>query len=155
MTNENVVYIQINDWHAKDYNKRLLYCYLEGYQTIASNVTVDYPEGVVCKTIDEAEQWMIDNKLCINSDCYDMSSQMWITTTKEWVENNFSELMPYVSENPEDYMYKNDRKYFLKYIPENYGMHFSTPICGLEEDIDEYLADGRFAFPELFETNKK
>jgi len=155
MTNETVVYIQMNNWHKRDCNKRFFYCYLEGALSTMNGINVEYPEGIVCKTSDEEEQWMIDNKLCINNDVYDMSSQYWITTTKEWVERNFPELMPYVSEDPEDYMYKNDRKYFLKYTQENYGIHFSTPICGLEEDIVEYLADGRFAFPELFETNKK
>jgi len=151
-TTETVVYLQINNWTPPENQERFLSCYLEGSLT---DWDVEYPEGVVCHTVDEEEQWMVDNKLCINNDVYDMSSHYWITTTKEWIEKNFPELLCDASETGKDWLYKNDRKYFLKYMPENYGIHFSTPICGLEGDIAEYLADGRFAFPELFENDKK
>ncbi|WQJ53691.1 MAG: hypothetical protein [Wendovervirus sonii] len=144
---EQIVYFFINDWQLKEDFKRLFYCYLNGYISVMLKRHVDFPEGIVCKSIEDEYKWAIDNKICINIDIYDMATLFWITAPKEWVEKNFPEILPFVKQYPEDRIFKNDRKYYLKYIPENFGYHYAT---SMDDDTVEYLAAGRYAFPELF-----
>jgi len=85
-----------------------------------------------------------------------MSSHYWITTTKEWLEQNFPELLCDATETGKDWLYEDDKRYFLKYMPENYGNHFVTEYneTGMAE-VNEYLKAGRFAFPTLWTYFKK
>lgn len=122
MRTGTVVYFQCNDWEPyPNEAERFIYNYLEG--SIYAN-----EEGfnAVNKTIDDELKWIEANSLCINCDSYDQSVQYWVTTTREWLEENFPELVEYASEEPQDYMYKGDKKYFLKYIKENIGQHWAT-----------------------------
>lgn len=101
-----IVYLQCNDWSpSPEKASRLIYDYLEGSI---------YDKNSVIKTVEEKLEWVKTNKLCINTDIWNMSIQYWITTTKEWLELNFPELLPYCSETPDD-------DYYLEYTEDNYG----------------------------------
>lgn len=116
MRQGTVVYLQCNDWCPSPAEaEKFIYDYLEGYHD-----SIDNPNAVL-KTQEETETWIKENDLCINTEIYDMSIQYWVTTTKEWLEDNFPELLPYASEEPKDYMFEGDKKYFLKYEEENVG----------------------------------
>lgn len=116
MRQGTVVYFQCNDWSPSPKEaENFIYNYLEGYHD-----SIDNPNAVL-KTQEEVDTWYKENDLCINTEIYDMSLHFWVTTTKEWLEDNFPELLPYASEEPKDYMFKGDKKYFLKYEEENVG----------------------------------
>lgn len=120
MKKETIVYFQCNDWvPSPEAASKFIYAYLEG-SLYYKEQPFDFE--VVTKTTDEEHDWIKKNRLCINVDVYDQSLQYWVTTTKEWVEENFPELLPYVSEEPKDDMFKGDKKYYLKYTEENIGV---------------------------------
>lgn len=138
MRKGTIVYFQCNNWEPyPEEAERFIYNYLEG--SVYVHVK-DEQFNVVNKTIEEELAWIKSNDLCINCDIYDQSVQYWVTTTKEWLEENFPELVEYASEEPQDYMYKGDKKYFLKYIEENIGQHWATETMeiGLPDKFNEY-----------------
>lgn len=117
MRKGTVVYFQCNDWEPNpEESSRFIYDYLEG-----SMYANDKNSTSVNKTPEEEITWMKANDLCVNVDNYDMSLNYWVTTTKEWLEENFPELLPFASETPQSFMYEGDEKYFLKYTEDNVG----------------------------------
>lgn len=130
MIKGTVVYFQCNDWSPSPKEaERFIHQYLEG----------DFSEHTPMKTDAEVDEWIENDCLCINCDIYDMSIQYWITTTKEWLEQNFPELLSFVSEEPKDYLFKGDKKYFLKYSEENIGVHWWTNEKDYEENMDRFV----------------
>lgn len=113
-----IVYFQCNDWDpCPEEAERFIYNYLEGYL---------YPEEetTVCKTLEEVDKWERENELCIHFTTYDMSVNYWVSCKKSWLEQNFPELLPDASEEPEDFMWKGDKKFFPKYCLDNFGEYF-------------------------------
>lgn len=125
-----VVYLQINDWnpYPKE-SKRLINDYLEGLINIED-------ESIGAQPLYD---WIKENKLCINQDVYDQSLQYWITTTKEWLEENFPELLLFANEEPKDDCFKGDRKWFLRYCDENVGLFFINESSWGDELTEENL----------------
>lgn len=136
MRKGTVVYFQCNNWNPyPEEAGRFIYDYLEG--TLYTNYEQCNP---VNKTEQECLNWIKSNDLCINCDIYDQSVQYWVTTTKEWIKENFPELLEYASEEPQDDIYEGDKKYFLKYIEENIGQHWATETMErkLPDKFNEY-----------------
>lgn len=119
MRQGTIVYFQCNNWTPyPEEASRFIYDYLEG-----DFCSEDPDSTSVLKTPEEIDKWIRENDLCINQDLYDMSNQYWVTTTKEWLEENFPELLGVASEIPEDDLWVGDHMNFLQYREENVGCH--------------------------------
>lgn len=115
MRTGTVVYFQCNDWNPyPDAAYRFIYDYIEG------PVYAEHESSVI-KSRDEQDKWIKENDLCINSDIYDMSIEYWVTTTKEWLAENFPELLQFAMEEPDD-------EWFLKYEESNVGEFFINDL---------------------------
>lgn len=118
MRQGTIVYFQCNDWNPNpDEAARFIYKYILGDL---------YDDESILKTNEDIKNWIKENDLCVNMDIYDMSVNLWVTTTREWLEENFPELVEFASETPTDFMWEGDKKYYLKYSEENVGQFW----CG-------------------------
>lgn len=115
---EEIVYFACNDWNPTP-NESYNIC----YNYLSSCIVVDI-DKVVNKTADDAEKWVIDNKMCINCDIVDMSLSYYITAPKSVFEKYFKELLPLVKSEPYDFMFIGDKDMFLEYKEENIGINY-------------------------------
>lgn len=112
-----IVYFACNDWtpNPKE-SMNLCYNYLMSYSPDNKDI--------VNKNLEETEQWLKDNKICINCEVIDMSVSYYITAPLNVFEKYFKELLSYVKEEPYDFMFIGDKKFFLEHKEENIGFNF-------------------------------
>ena len=114
---DKIVYFACNDWNPTPKEAdNICYNYLMSYSSVNKDI--------VYKTIEDCEEWMKDNKICINVDIVDMSSSYYITAPLNVFEKYFKELLSYVKEEPYDFMFIGDKKFFLEHKEENIGFNF-------------------------------
>lgn len=114
----DIVYFACNDWHPdpkESYN--ICYNYLGSYTSCKE-------EEIVNKTIDESEKWVKDNRMCVNWEIIDMSTSYYITAPRKVFETYFKELLPFIKNEPYDFMWIGDNKCFLEHKEENFGFHY-------------------------------
>ena len=115
---EEIVYFAFNDWHPTPKEAdNLCYHYLEPF-------AIEDTSKLVNKTSDEVDEWVLKNKMCINCDVIDMSISFYITAPKSVFETYFKELLPFIKTEPYDFLFKGDKKIFLEYKEENFGINF-------------------------------
>lgn len=107
---EEVVYIQVNDWTPEDWEEVILdFLYVD--------------DG---NEIKDKHDMLVEERICVHQTIYDMSVQSWLTIPLSYAEEHFHDIMRHFSKKPQDYLFKGDRKWFLKHDVENYGFHFFT-----------------------------
>lgn len=114
----DIVYFACNDWSPEPkeaYN--ICYNYLGSYSGCKE-------EEIVNKTADDVEKWLIDNKICVNLEVVDMSTSYYITAPRKIFEETFQELLPFIKDEPYDFLWKGDSKCFLEFKEENFGTNF-------------------------------
>lgn len=114
----DIVYFACNDWHPdpkESYN--ICYNYLGSYSGCKE-------DEIVNKTIDESEEWVKNNKMCINMEIVDMSTSYYITAPRKVFETYFKELLPFIKDEPYDFLWIGDKKCFLEHKEENFGFNF-------------------------------
>ena len=103
MKNE-IVYFACNNWNPiPEDSIRLIYDNLENENG------KDFPER---------------NKLCVNVEVVDMSLSYYITANRIFFKKQFPELLAFVRTEPYDFLWENDRQYFLEYKEENIGYNY-------------------------------
>ena len=113
----DIVYFACNDWNPNPKESmNLCYNYLMSYNPDNKDI--------VNKNLEETEQWLKDNKICINCEVVDMSVSYYITAQRKVFETYFVELLPFIKNEPYDFMWKGDNKCFLEFREENIGFNF-------------------------------
>lgn len=111
---EDIVYFACNDWNPfPKESDNICYNYLSSYKPL--------DENVINKSVDDSQQWLIDNKICVNLEVVDMSCSYYITAPKKVFETYFKELLPLIKNEPYDFLWIGDNKQFLEYKEENFG----------------------------------
>jgi len=114
----DIVYFACNDWNPNpEEADNICYNYLGSYKGCEE-------EEIVNKTNDESEKWVKDNRMCINWEIIDMSISYYITAPRKVFEIYFKELLPFIKNEPYDFLWIGDKKCFLEYKEENYGFHY-------------------------------
>lgn len=107
-TATKIVYLFVNDWEPSPREaSKLCRWFLQNHYS---------------------EEEIVKEKLCVAYEIWDMSISMWITCSKDFIENKYPELLPYVTEKPQEPEY-------LEWKPENYGMKL------LESEPEYDMAD--------------
>ena len=103
--NDEIVYFACNNWYPEPKDaERLIYDNLENEND---------------KDFDER------NKLCINVDVVDMSFSYYITAKRSFFKEQFPELLKFVKTEPYDFLWDNDKQFFLEYKEENIGYSYA------------------------------
>ena len=92
---DKIVYLFVNDWEPSP-KEALGFC-----RWLLKN--------------NYSEEEIIKEKICIAYEVWDMSISMWITCPIEFIETKYPELLPKVTEKPQESEY-------LEWKLENYGM---------------------------------
>ena len=109
---DKIVYFACNNWHPSPKEAdRLIYEHLE-------------KDVEVKESVEYFENFIKENKLCVNMDVVDMSVSYYITAKRSFFEKKFPELIEYVKEEPYNFLWKIDKKLFLEYKEDNIGYNF-------------------------------
>lgn len=126
----DIIYFELNNWYAG----------------------VDYPadEPFLSWMRDDlnicfrSDNWCKQNKLCVVTECIDMSSNFCITAAKSWVEDNCPKLLT----NYEQFLRFPDEDgevhgrfgtHFLEYSEENFGVTWNA-----DEEYDDFEEDDEY-----------
>lgn len=112
---DKIVYFACNNWHPSPKEAdRLIYEHFE-------------KDVEVKESVEYFENFIKENKLCVNMDVVDMSVSYYITAKRSFFEEKFPELIKYVKEEPYNFLWKNDKKLFLEYKEDNIGFDYFNP----------------------------
>lgn len=103
---DDIVYFQWNDWAQEHSNAKRFF------------------NELLVKGSDEIDAYLKKNQICILSNCfdYDMAVNYLVTCKKQWIHENYPEIEEFASSEPKDWLYADDRKCFLPFSEENFGM---------------------------------